>query len=85
MNQREYHLYLDGRQAAAGGAGLSDSPHGGIDGDLWRSGVRSWLDDHGNEGGAARSVDLQDRTGGEFWISGDLVRLDQDTGGRVGK
>jgi len=32
MNQRDYRLYLDGR-----------------DGDLWRSGVRTWLDEHGDE------------------------------------
>ena len=49
MNQREYRLHLDGREAAARGAGLSDSPHGGPDGDLWRGGVRSWLDEHGDE------------------------------------
>jgi hypothetical protein len=46
MNQRDYRLYLDGREAAAAGKGLSDSPHGGTDGDLWRRGVRSWLDEH---------------------------------------
>ena len=52
MNRRDYHLHLDGYAAAARGAGLSDSPHGGSDGDLWRGGVRSWLDEHGNETGA---------------------------------
>ena len=46
MNARDYRLHLDGYQAAARGAGLSDSPHGGRDGDLWRGGVRSWLDEH---------------------------------------
>lgn len=46
MNARDYRLHLDGREAAARGAGLSDSPHGGRDGDLWRGGVRSWLDEH---------------------------------------
>lgn len=49
MNARDYRLHLDGREAAACGAGLSDSPHGGRDGDLWRGGVRSWLDEHGDE------------------------------------
>ena len=48
MNRRDYQLHLDGRQAAGGGAGLSDSPYGGRDGDLWRSGVRSWLDETGD-------------------------------------
>jgi len=56
MNARDYRLHLDGREAAARGAGLSDSPHGGRDGDLWRGGVRSWLDEHpdpdGDETGA---------------------------------
>lgn len=51
MNARNYRLYLDGREAAARGAGLSDSPHGGRDGDLWRDGVRSWLAEHGDETG----------------------------------
>jgi len=49
MNRRDYTIYMLGYQAAAGGAGLSDSPHGGRDGDLWRGGVRSWLDEHGDE------------------------------------
>ena len=49
MNRRDYRLHLDGYQAAARGAGLSDSPHGGTDGDLWRGGVREWLDQHGDE------------------------------------
>ena len=51
MNARDYRLHLDGREAAARGAGLSDSPYGGRDGDLWRGGVRSWLDEHGDETG----------------------------------
>ena len=51
MNARDYRLHLDGREAAARGAGLSDSPHGGRDGDLWRGGVRTWLDEHGDETG----------------------------------
>ena len=49
MNQRDYRLYLDGRHAAADGSGISGSPYGGRDGDLWRSGVRTWLDEHGDE------------------------------------
>lgn len=48
MNARDYRLHLDGKEAAARGAGLSDSPHGGRDGDLWRGGVRAWLDEHGD-------------------------------------
>jgi len=55
MNARDYRLHLDGREAAARGAGLSDSPHGGRDGDLWRGGVRSWLDEHGDENDATRA------------------------------
>ena len=46
MNRRDYALYQEGETAAAHGAGLSDSPHGGRDGLLWRSGVRTWLDAH---------------------------------------
>jgi hypothetical protein len=49
MNSLDYAMFLQGREAAARGAGLSDSPHGGSDGDLWRAGVRSWLDEHGDE------------------------------------
>ena len=48
MNARDYRIHLDGKEAAARGAGLSDSPHGGKDGELWRGGVRSWLDEHGD-------------------------------------
>ena len=44
MNSRAYRLFLEGRKAAKAGAGLSDSPHGGMDGDLWRAGVRDVLD-----------------------------------------
>jgi len=51
MNARDYRLHLDGRQAAARGSGLSDSPHGGRDGDLWRSGVATWLDEHDGDPG----------------------------------
>jgi hypothetical protein len=58
MNARDYRLHLDGREAAARGAGLSDSPHGGRDGDLWRGGVRSWLDEHPDPDG-----DETDETG----------------------
>jgi hypothetical protein len=39
------------RSGTARGAGLSDSPYGGRDGDLWRGGVRSWLDEHRDETG----------------------------------
>jgi hypothetical protein len=49
MNRRDYLLHVAGRQAAASGAGLSDAPYGGRDGDLWRGGVRSWLDENGKE------------------------------------
>ena len=45
MNQRDYRIYQAGREAAAGGAGLSDDPYGGRDGALWRRGVRDWLDE----------------------------------------
>ena len=51
MNRRDYRLHLDGYAAAAHGSGLSGSPHGGRDGGLWRSGVRTWLDEHGDETG----------------------------------
>jgi hypothetical protein len=73
MNRRDYILYLDGREAAAAGSGLSDSPHGGRDGDLWRGGVRSWLDEHGDETDEtrpgrppARKTALQDGSGCVF-------------------
>ena len=46
MNRRDYDLFREGRWHAENGRGLSDSPHGGRDGDLWRGGVRSWLDEH---------------------------------------
>ena len=49
MNRRDYQVYQTGREAAAGGAGLSDDPHGGRDGDLWRRGVADWLDEHGDD------------------------------------
>jgi len=49
MNRRDYTIYMLGYHDAGRGAGLSDSPHGGRDGDLWRDGVRSWLDAHGDE------------------------------------
>ena len=51
MNRRDYALFCEGRWHAENGRGLSDSPHGGRDGDLWRGGVRSWLDEHGDETG----------------------------------
>jgi hypothetical protein len=47
MNAQAYRLFLEGRKAAWNGAGLSDSPYGGMDGDLWRAGVRDVLDDEG--------------------------------------
>jgi hypothetical protein len=46
MNAKDYRLHLDGYQAAATGSGLSDSPHGGRDGVLWRGGVQAWLDEN---------------------------------------
>jgi len=49
MNRRDYALFCEGRLHAENGHGLSGSPYGGRDGDLWRSGVRSWLDEHGDE------------------------------------
>jgi len=58
MNARDYRIYCSGREAAARGAGLSDSPHGGSDGDLWRDGVRSWLDEHGDETGELYAAGL---------------------------
>lgn len=49
MNRRDYTIYMLGYHEAAAGAGLSDNPYGGRDGDLWRSGVTAWLDEHGDE------------------------------------
>ena len=46
MNQRDYRLYLEGREAAERGAGLSDTPYGGRDGNLWRRGLLSWINDN---------------------------------------
>jgi hypothetical protein len=50
MNRRDYAIFQDGRTAAAHGSGLSDSPHGGRDGDLWRQGVQAWLDENDQDG-----------------------------------
>jgi hypothetical protein len=50
MNQRDYAIYHEGRAAAANGAGLSDSPHGGRDGILWRQGARAWLNENDQAG-----------------------------------
>lgn len=58
MTRRDYRLYLEGYQAAAHGSGLSDSPYGGKDGDLWRRGVRSWLDEQGDNLGCTIRLDL---------------------------
>lgn len=51
MNRRDYTIYMLGYHEAARGAGLSDSPYGGTDGFLWRRGVATWLDEHGDETG----------------------------------
>ena len=42
---REYRIHSEGRQAAAGGAGLLASPYAGHDGDLWRGGWQAWIDE----------------------------------------
>ena len=70
MNQRDYRLHLDGREAAARGAGLSDSPHGGRDGDLWRGGVRSWLDEHGDkpDQDGPKATTPSRRSFSDFWL-----------------
>jgi hypothetical protein len=49
MNRRDYTIYMLGYNDAARGAGLSDSPYGGAAGFLWRRGVATWLDEHGDE------------------------------------
>ena len=54
MNRRDYTIYMLGYHDAARGAGLSDSPYGGTDGFLWRRGVATWLDEHGDENDATR-------------------------------
>lgn len=46
MTKRDYLIYLEGMEAASRGKGVSDSPYGGRDGDLWRGGVLSWLDNN---------------------------------------
>jgi hypothetical protein len=66
MNARDYRLHLDGREAAARGSGLSDSPYGGRDGDLWRGGIRSWLDENDQDSNGrppAQETALQDGSG----------------------
>lgn len=50
MTARDYRIFCEGRKAAAGGAGLSDSPYGGRDGDLWRQGVADHLREHEADG-----------------------------------
>lgn len=57
MNQREYTVFLEGFKAAAAGGGLSGSPYGGTDGDLWRRGVGFWLDEHPDQDGDGRPAD----------------------------
>lgn len=54
MNRRDYTIYMHGYHDAARGAGLSDAPYGGTDGFLWRRGVATWLDEHGDETGSGR-------------------------------
>jgi len=49
MSWRDYALFLEGRNAAAQGAGLSGAPYAGRDGDLWRDGVRAWLKQHAGD------------------------------------
>jgi hypothetical protein len=65
MNQRAYAVYSDGYQAAARGAGVSDSPHGGMDGVLWREGVWVWMRerDERDAGKGASSLLLAGRNG----------------------
>ena len=45
MNQRARAIFIHGYHEAAAGAGLSDNPYRGADGDLWRSGALTWLDE----------------------------------------
>jgi hypothetical protein len=71
MNKRDYAIYQDGRTAAAHGSGLSDCPHGGRDGILWRQGLRSWLDENEQDGRGrplAQKTTLQDAPGGSISI-----------------
>jgi hypothetical protein len=70
MNARDYRLHTEGREAAAGGDGLSDSPYGGRDGDLWRGGVRSWLDEHGDEHDQDSTPEASPprRSFSDFWL-----------------
>ena len=66
MNQRDYRLHLDGYTAAATGSGLSDSPHGGRDGFLWRGGAQAWLDENDPDGSGrpqTQETALQDGSG----------------------
>jgi len=51
MNRRDYAIFREGYEAGRRGAGLSDSPHGGRDGGLWRQGLAAFLDaeEHGTE------------------------------------
>jgi len=61
MNRRDYALFCEGRWHAENGRGLSDSPYGGRDGDLWRGGVRSWLDEHPDPDGDENDPDGRGR------------------------
>jgi hypothetical protein len=79
MNRREYQLHLDGYQAAAHGAGLSDSPHGGADGFIWRQGVSAWLDENGPAGGS-RSDELDRLPCVDMAGKGLSKRLKDDVG-----
>lgn len=69
MNGRDYTIYQDGRAAAGNGAGLSDCPHGGRDGVLWRQGLRSWLADNDPDGSGrppAQETTLYNAPGGSI-------------------
>jgi len=48
MKRRDYKIFTQGYDDALNGAGLSDSPYGGLDGYLWRRGVQSRLDEASN-------------------------------------
>ncbi len=50
MNKRQYKLYQDGRRHARNGGGLSGCPYADTDGDAWRAGVRSVLDEQDGGG-----------------------------------
>ena len=57
MNRRDYGIFREGYEAARRGAGLSDAPHGGRDGDLWRRGLAAALDEEEAHGTTERTAD----------------------------